>query len=71
MKKTNLKRTLRLWKMDGTHIDMEISKAASIDTKQSMICIDRLPDDTWRLIWDSNLIENFSDFKCIEMIREN
>lgn len=65
------KRTMRLHKTDGTHVDMVISRAASVDTKQSMINIDKLPDGTWRLIWDRNLLEEFTEFKSLEMIREN
>ena len=33
--------------------------------------LDKLPDGTWRLIWDKNLLEEFAEFKSLEMIREN
>ena len=65
------KRTMRIHKMDGTHIDLQISRAASVDTKQSMINLDKLNDGTWRLIWDKNLFPEFTEFKSMEMIRED
>ena len=70
-KKVQPKRTKRLHKMDGSFIDLEITKAASVDTKQSMINLDKLADGTWRLIWDKNLMEEFTEFKSLEMIRED
>ena len=69
-KKAQAKRAMRLHKMDGTFIDLEITRAASVDTKQSMINLDKLADGTWRLIWDKNLMEEFTEFKSLEMIRE-
>lgn len=70
-KKVQAKRTMRLHKMDGTFIDLNITRAASVDTKHSMINLDKLEDGTWRLIWDKNLMEEFSEFKNLEMIRDN
>lgn len=70
-KKIQEKRTMCLHKTDGTYIDLVISRAVSVDTKQSMINIDKLPDGTWRLIWDKNLLEEFTESKSLEMIREN
>jgi hypothetical protein len=70
-KKGQPKRTMRLHKMDGSFIDLEITKATSVDTKQSMINLDKLADGTWRLVWDKNLLAEFSDFKSLEMIRED
>ena len=69
-KKVQAKRIMRLHKMDGSFIDLVISRAASVDTKQSMINLDKLSDGTWRLIWDKNLMEEFTEFKSLEMIRE-
>lgn len=70
-KKVQAKRTMRLHKMDGTFIDLEITRAASVDTKQSMINLDKLADGTWRLVWDKNLMEEFTEFKSLEMVRED
>lgn len=69
-KKVQAKRIMRLHKMDGTFIDLEVTRAASVDTKQSMINLDKLNDGTWRLIWDKNLMEEFTEFKSLEMIRD-
>lgn len=68
-KKVQPKRVMRLNKIDGTHIDLVISKAAAVDTSQSMINLDKLPDGTWRLIWDKNLLPDFKEFKSIVMVR--
>lgn len=65
-----INRKFRLNKVDGTYIDLNITKAASVDTKQSMINIDKLNDGTWRLIWDKNLMKEFTEFKSLEMIRD-
>lgn len=68
-KKLQPKRVMRLNKVDGSHIDLVITKAAAVDTKQSMINLDMLPDGTWRLIWDKNLLPEFKEFKSIVMVR--
>lgn len=70
-KKAQAVRTMRLNHVDGSHIDLVISKAAAVDTKQSMINLDKLPDGTWRLVWDKNLLPNFSAFKSLVMLRED
>jgi hypothetical protein len=70
-KKVQPKRTMRLIKMDGSFIDMDITIATSVDTNKSMINLDKLEDGTWRLIWDSNILEEFTEFKSLEMIRED
>ena len=62
---------MRLYKMDGSFIDLEITRASSVDTKQSMINLDKLSDGTWRLICDKNIMEDFTEFKRLEMIRED
>ena len=63
-----MKRTIRI---EGLGIDLELSKATAIKTKQSMIHLDKLKDGTWRLIYDGNLIPDFSKVECLRMVRED
>lgn len=65
------KRTIRINMNDGTHIDLVLSKATSINTEASMINIDKLKDGTWRLIYDINLIPDFTKVQNLEIIRED
>ena len=62
---------MRLHKVDGTYIDMEISKATAVETNNPMVYLDKLRNGTWRLVWDKALMEEFSSFKSMEMIRED
>jgi hypothetical protein len=66
-----MKRAMRINFIDGTFIDLEIEKAASVDTKASMINLDKMKNGKWRLIWDANLIPEFTSVKNLEMIRED
>jgi len=36
-----------------------------------MLHLDKLDDGTWRLIYNENLIEDFSKVKSFKIIREN
>jgi hypothetical protein len=66
-----MKRAMRINFVDGTFIDLEIEKAASVDTKSSMINLDKMKNGKWRLIWDANLFPEFTVVKNLEMIRED
>lgn len=66
-----MKRAMRINFIDGTFIDLEIEKAASVDTKASMINLDKMKNGKWRLIWDANLFPEFATVKNLEMIRED
>jgi hypothetical protein len=68
--KVTPRRALRINFIDGTYIDLEIEKAASINTSASMINIDKMKNGKWRLIWDEKLFKEFSSVKNLEMIRE-
>lgn len=65
------KRAMRINFIDGTFIDLEIEKATSVKTSASMINIDKMKNGKWRLIWDENLIKEFTSVKNLEMIRED
>lgn len=66
-----MKRAMRINFIDGTFVDLEIEKAASVDTKSSMINLDKMKNGKWRLIWDANLFPEFTIVKNLEMIRED
>ena len=65
------KRAMRINFIDGTYIDLEIEKAASVKTSASMINLDKMKNGKWRLIWDESLIKEFTWVKNLEMIRED
>ena len=64
------KRSIRINYKDGSFQDLELSRAASVKTSQSMINIDRMKDGTWRLIYDDNLIPDFTQVVNLEIIRD-
>lgn len=55
----------------GTGIVLELSKATAVRTKQRMIHFDELPDGTWRLIYNGEMIEDFSKIDSLKIIREH
>lgn len=61
----------RIIKIEGTDIELELSKATAIKTSKSMIHLDKLDDGTWRLIYDGNLIPDFTKVDCLKVIRED
>lgn len=65
------RRAIRINFLDGTFTDLEIEKAASVNTKASMINLDKMKNGKWRLIWDENLFKEFTAVKNLEMIRED
>jgi hypothetical protein len=66
-----MKRAIKINFKDGSSKDLILSRAASINTNKKMINIDELPDGTWRLIYDENLIPDFSQVVNLEVIRED
>lgn len=54
----------------GTGIVLELSKATAVRTSQRMIHFDELPDGTWRLIYNGEMIEDFSKIECLKIVRE-
>ena len=63
------RRAIRINYLDGTFMDLELTKAASVKTKQSMINIDKMNDGNWRLIYDEALIPDFTKVSNLEIIR--
>lgn len=60
-------RSIKLVGIDKT---LQLSKATAVKTNKNMIHLDQLEDGTWRLIYNSNLIPDFSLIKCLEIIRK-
>lgn len=64
-------KTRRAIKINGTDITLELSKATAVKTLKNMIHLDQLDDGSWRIIYNSNLIPDFSKVISFEIIREN
>ena len=65
-----MKRALRICLKDESHVDLELSKATQIRTDGKMLHLDGLPDGTWRLLFSSDVAEDFSQIDRFEIIRE-
>jgi hypothetical protein len=63
--------TKRSIKLDGTDIVLELSKATAVRTDKNMIHLDELADGTWRLIYNGNMIPDFSMIKSLTIVRED
>jgi len=62
-----LKRSI---KINGTDLVLELSKATAIKTDKNMIHLDQLVDGTWRLIYNGNMIPDFTKVESLQIIRE-
>lgn len=60
----------RAIKLTGTDLVLELSKVTAIKTEKKMIHLDELPDGTWRLIYNGNMIPDFTKIEVMEIIRE-
>lgn len=61
----------RLIKVNGIDLILELSKATAIKTDKNMIHFDQLEDGTWRLIYNGNLIPDFTKVVNFEIIRQD
>lgn len=61
----------RAVKVNGTNLVMELSKATAVKTDKNMIHFDQLPDGTWRLIYNGNLIPDFTKVVSFDIVRED
>jgi hypothetical protein len=57
--------------LDGTGIELPLSKATAVKTGKKMIHIDELPDGTWRLIYSQELIPDFTKISAFRVLRED
>ena len=60
----------RAIEIEGLGEVLELSKATAVRTDKKMIHLDQLPDGTWRIIYNRDLIPNFSDVISFKVIRE-
>ena len=63
--------TKRSIKLEGTDIELVLSKATAVRTSKNMIHLDELADGTWRLIYNGNMIPDFSVIKSLTIVRED
>lgn len=61
-----MRRAIRL---EGLDVDLEISKATATKTSKNFIYLDELPDGTWRIIWNSKMIPDFTKLTAMRVIR--
>jgi hypothetical protein len=61
----------RVIKINGINKELELSKAVSVKTNKQMIHLDQLSDGSWRLIYNSELIPDFTKVKNFEIIRKD
>lgn len=66
-----MKRIIRINFNDGTFRDLNLSKATLIKTNMEMMNLEKLKDDSWRLIWSEGLIDDFSKVVNFEVVRED
>jgi hypothetical protein len=64
--------TRRAIQIEGTDLTLELSKATAIKgTQAKMIHLDQLKDGTWRLIYNEDLIPDFSKVESFKIIRKD
>lgn len=61
----------RAIKIEGLDTELELSKATAVKTDKQMIHLDQLPDGTWRLIYNSKLIPDFTKVQSLTIVRED
>ena len=61
----------RAIKINGLDMTLELSKATAVRTSKQMIHLDQLPDGSWRLIYNENLIPDFTKVESFEIVRED
>lgn len=57
--------------LDGLDQVLELSKATAVKTDKQMIHLDQLPNGTWRLIYNGNMIPDFTKLTALTIIRED
>lgn len=69
--KKNKGETFRAILIEGIDEMLVLSKATAVKTKQNMIHLDQLPDGTWRLIYNGDMIPDFSKVLSLKIVRED
>lgn len=63
--------TRRAIRIEGTGEELELSKVTSVRTDKRMIHLDQLPDGTWRLIYNIDVLPDITKVEGFSIIREN
>lgn len=66
-----MRRAVRIIMNNGDFITLELSKATGVKTNQNMIHLDQLRSGNWRLIYNEDMIPDFSKVERLEIIRED
>jgi hypothetical protein len=61
----------RAIKLEGLNQVLELSKATAVKTDKNMIHLDQLQDGTWRLIYNGNMIPDFTKLTSLTIVRED
>ncbi len=61
----------RAIEVDGIDKILVLSKVTAVKTSQNMIHLDQLNDGTWRLIYNGNMIPDFTKVLGFKIIRED
>ena len=64
-----MKNEYRGIEIEGCGTVLVLSKATSVRTSKKMIHFDQLADGTWRLIYNEDLIPDFSKVKSLKILR--
>ena len=61
----------RAIEVEGTDEVLILSKATAIKTSKNMIHLDQLDDGTWRLIYNGNMIPDFTKVMGLKILRDD
>jgi hypothetical protein len=57
--------------LTGIGVELKLSKVTAVKIERGMIHLDELPDGTWRLIYNGNLIKDFSKISALTILRSD
>ena len=63
-----MKRAIRI---EGMDVELELSRATGVKTRKRMIHLDEMKDGTWRLIYNEDMIPDFTKVESLKVIRED
>ena len=66
--KQTLYRALRI---EGTGVELKLSKVTMVRLDKEMFHLDKLPDGTWRLVYSEKTIPDITQVKGLTFIRED
>lgn len=64
----------QIWRaieVEGTDDVLILSKATAVKTSKNMIHLDQLDDGTWRLIYNGNMIPDFTKVLGLKILRDD